>query len=340
MAINNYQIAKIVLSIMASTLHSIGFWALWKVKQKNLFKVTQRMYLLHLSVAENVHSLFLALYNLLFLLEYRNIGHYMFICGGGGAFLWYMSVMIWLTADRLLAVHLNVGYISKWGKSKTKLVLNICFWFAFINNILLCLYLKNFEQSLKYISYALWFPVDNLFILLAVCTYPYIMFRITRQNDGFREATPSPKLSRSSSTATSTRPFSNLGNGTTGKETLNLLHGDFSLNHYVRSVPKLSWKTFLVPSLLILTFVIFIALPDNTYFCLFVLGREVPSWFRDVSFIVYPIGISLDAVIYILFTKDVRRFLMKKFVICCSCVVGGDDELQQKHISKHDYNRI
>ena len=343
MTINSTQVAKVVLSIVACTLHSIGFWALWKVKQRNPFKVAQRLYLMNLSVAENVHSLFLALYNLLFLLEHDKAGFYMFICGGGGAFFWYMSVLIWLTLDRFLAVHLEIRYITVWGKSKTKVVLQICFWVAVGINILLCLYMKNFEQSLELISYYLWFPVDNFFILAAFGTYAYIMVRITKRKDAFL-ASSTPKLGRSSTTnPTPSNVLEYDHKAVYSREKSPNSTNDSNPENSVHGIPKFSWKTFLVPSLLILTFVIFIALPDNTYFCLFKLHKDVPAWFKNASFIAYPIGIALDAVIYILFTKDIRSFFMKKLKTWCSCFVGDNgngSKLQQKQFDKRDYVRF
>ena len=67
---DDLRIAMIVSSFLACTLHTIGFWALWNVKHKNIFIAIERLYLLNLSVAENIHSSFLALSNILFLYKY------------------------------------------------------------------------------------------------------------------------------------------------------------------------------------------------------------------------------------------------------------------------------
>ena len=70
-------------------------------------------------------------------------------------------------------------------------------------------------------------------------------------------------------------------------------------------------KTHLVPILLITTFAIFIAFPDNAYLVYHVLGKTPPSTLDELFFVFYPIGIISDALIYIIFSKEVRRFLIR-----------------------------
>ena len=320
---SHLRVAKIALSAVACVLHTIGFWALWNVKQNNPFMAAQRLYLLNLSVAENIHSLFFALFNLFFLLGYRELGRYMFICGGGGAFVWYITIMIMLTVDRFLTVYLNVRYISMWNKKKTKVVFRICFGLAFSVNLMLILYLKDFEQSLRMIVLFLWFPFDNIFTLTAVITYTYIMVSIMRRKDALRAASvPSTKRMESNSTSS----LDNNNKDEQGRKSS--LYSSVSL-----STPTWTWKTFIVPLFLILVFVFFFGLPDSTYFWFFILGKDLPPWLSVVSFSLYPTGFGLDAIIYIWCSKDVRRFLMKKLSFCCHT----DKQTTKNRIDRKNY---
>lgn len=294
---------KIGLSAMACILHTVGFWALWHVKQTNPYLVTQRLYLLNLSVAENFHSFFLGLFNLLAYLGYCEMSNYAFICAGGGAYLWYLSVMIMLTIDRFLTVYLNVRYLVIWNQHKTKIILKLCFIMAFIANIFFLIFFKAYAKSLKNLSVFVWFPIDNTFVLVAVVTYTYIILRVFNRVGYTRLSTTSLTSSSSSQ---------NEEHGRCRRST----QSSIKSTQDVHTNSSYSWKTFIVPFLLIAAFALFIAFPDNTYFYYFVTGENMPKILDTLSFTFYPIGIMCDAIIYVLCAKDVRKYLIKK-VYCC-----------------------
>ena len=304
-------ILKVFLSFIASFLHCVGFWALWNVKQTNPYLITQRLYLLHLSLSENCHSFFLGLYYLLTIYNKLKWANYAFICAGGGAFIWYLSIMIMLTVDRFLTVFLNVRYLAVWNIRKTKRVLVVCFLIGFGLNILFLVTIPTFEKSLKLFSVYLWFPVDNIFTLIAILTYIYIFRRVYQPSKGSKNS----KDVKSRKYAV-----------TSQNNDQNIATVDMSRDPERRSVkstfpkipvnkPKFPMRTFLIPLLLITTFIVFIGFPDNTYFWYFVLDKEVPPAMDTLFFIFYPIGIMSDAIIYVLFAKDVRTFLFRKLGI-------------------------
>ena len=181
-------IIKIILSAVASLLHTIGFYVLWNVRQRNPYMATQRLYLMNLSIAENFHSTFLGLYNVFYLIGHEDWGTYMFVLAAGGGFLWYMSILIMLTVDRFLTVYLNLRYLLVWNVKKTKFVLKLCFFFAFVANIFFLVYLDTYEKALRCYSIFVWFPIDNLFILVSIVTYIYILVRVLRRTG--RHETP------------------------------------------------------------------------------------------------------------------------------------------------------
>ena len=282
-------ITGIVLSAVGCVVHIIGFLALWKVRSNNSFMIAQRWYLLNLSVVEGLHSLFLVLFNLFFLLKDPETGRCMFILGSGGLFCWDMIILIMFTLDRLFNICDKDSKILK----QTKLVLRICFGLAFCLTVVFILYtyLKgfDFEQSLKLFTLYIWFPLDTIFILVAVVTYPSIIVMLG-QNDALRAE------------QTSTSNFGSENNDEDSSGSL--------------SKSTLNWKTFTVPLLLIFVFVICVGIPDYMYFGFFISRKDPTPRFRDVSFILYPIRIIADAFLYVLFSKDVRQFLMEKS--CCN----------------------
>ena len=293
---DDLRIAMIVSSFLACTLHTIGFWALWNVKHKNIFIAIERLYLLNLSVAENIHSSFLALSNFLFLYKYDEAGRYMFICGFGGAFVWYMSVLIMFTFDRFLSLYLNVRYTFWLNKTKTLVILVICFGFGvFADALLIYFAKKDFEQTLKVISVYLWVPFDGIFILVAISTYIYILVCIKRQRREDITKVLATKYNRETENASL-----NVGR----RKSSNLLP---------ESEKYLTWKSFIVPLLLISSFLLLIGIPDNIFFWSFILKKKLHPLFEPVTFILYPTGISADAIIYTLCPKNMRQFLMRKF---------------------------
>ena len=308
-------VLKVFLSFIASFLHCVGFWALWNVKQTNPYLITQRLYLLHLSLSENVHSFFLGVYYTLTIYGKPKWANYAFICAGGGAFIWYLLIMIMLTVDRFLTVYLNVRYLSVWNVRKTKRVLAACFLVGFCFNIWFLISMPTFDISLERFSVYLWFPVDNIFTILACLTYIYIFRRVYQPSRGANNNSSNNTLgNRACAYTVSSQnhdeiPTSDLTSKSERRSTPS------ALPVIPNSKPKFPMRTFIIPLLLISTFIIFIGFPDNTYFWYFVLDKEVPPALDTLFFIFYPTGIMSDAIIYVLFAKDVRTFLFGKLGI-------------------------
>lgn len=307
-------IIKIILSAVASLLHTIGFYVLWNVRQRNPYMATQRLYLMNLSIAENFHSTFLGLYNVFYLIGHEDWGTYMFVLAAGGGFLWYMSILIMLTVDRFLTVYLNLRYLLVWNVKKTKFVLKLCFFFAFVANIFFLVYLDTYEKALRCYSIFVWFPIDNLFILVSIVTYIYILVRVLRRNRKTRNSASSLVENSSSQTTTANEQEDQ---SVKSPPNVSSAISDESIS---RS-PTYTWKTFTIPFLLIATFILFIGFPDNSYFYYFILNKPIPAIVGAVSFAFYPTGILCDAVIYILCQQDVRKYLFDRL----SCTRRGAD---------------
>eukprot|EP00111_Clytia_hemisphaerica_P000810 TCONS_00002369-protein len=119
----DWNVLRLSLSIIASLMHTFGFIVLWNVKQTNPYIVMQRFYLLNLSVAENVHAIFLAHYYGFKLVGNERWMNFMMICSGGGSFIWFLLILIVLTVDRFFTVYLNLRYLKHKTNRRTKIVL-------------------------------------------------------------------------------------------------------------------------------------------------------------------------------------------------------------------------
>ena len=141
---DKYVIVNLSLCTVASILHSFGFFVLWRVKQKNPYLATQRLYLMHLSISENIYSIFYGLF-FVFDLTFENSTWktVIYIIAGGGAYVWYLLILIMLTIDRFLTVYFNIRYIAVWSIRKAKQVLALCFLVSFTASIFFAIYLQN-----------------------------------------------------------------------------------------------------------------------------------------------------------------------------------------------------
>ena len=92
---------------------------------------------------------------------------------------------------------------------------------------------------------------------------------------------------------------------------------------------------------LILTFVVFIGIPDNIHFWSYILKKKLPVLFEPISFILYPTGIAADAIIYILCPKNMRQFLIRKMrEQLFRCHQTSDITVSSNRISRDKYSQI
>eukprot|EP00111_Clytia_hemisphaerica_P000809 TCONS_00002368-protein len=175
----DWNVLRLSLSIIASLLHTFGFIVLWNVKQTNPYLVMQRFYLLNLSVAENVHAIFLAHYYGFKLVGNERWMNFMMICSGGGSFIWFLLILIVLTVDRFFTVYLNLRYLKHKTNRRTKIVLLICFLISLILNVIFLITLPNLDRTLTVFAMYIWFPLEVFFIFFLVIIYAYIIWRVS-----------------------------------------------------------------------------------------------------------------------------------------------------------------
>ena len=322
-----YTLINLGLCLVACVLHSFGFYILWKVKQKNPYLATQRLYLMHLRVGENIYSIFYGLYFVFDqTIDNDALSTAIYIMAGGGAYVWYLLVLIMLTFDRFLTVYYNIHYITVWSVRKTKQVLAVCFFGSLTASIFFVVYLQNLKEAFVFLALYVWIPVDYIFIVVSVSTYIYIYWRVVKQRNkvtmeslneqNIEISTVSNQDSTSSSNNNSNNNNVKNNNHNQNSRSSNIDNSDNNtannnnnnITLHQKGVPR---KSFLVPILLITTFVIFISLPDTITFVYMVAKVKQPVFLELTFYILYPLGLISDALIYIILSKDVANYCYK-----------------------------
>ena len=249
-------------------------------------KRPQLIYLIGLSCCE-------ALYNFLILLttliprvilivdEESNITetiqHYFYIATSTGlSFIYYCSMMS-VIFDRFLGIFLSLKYKAYCTTFKAKVVVSTLWMigFALIFTLPLIDVLANFHVDLGITWYV--YPCFDLsIIVLSIVTYLYIFKKY--------------KSSQSSTSSIST---------------VSRAHSSSSANLFKNS-------KFFIPLLLTITFVIFIALPNFSYFFITEINKKKYPALRVAVRLCYSLSELVDAFIYLYLQPSVRRLLWKK----------------------------
>jgi len=283
------NILTVSLYLISFILHTLGFALLLQIKKFDTFGETQRLYLVNLSLIEALYSA-MAVVDVLIYRSLKYIQFAVTLLFDGFLYTWYIVVMTALTFDRFLTLYLKLRYMSVWTTCKTKLVMTSCLFISFAVSIALYATHSDNDGLLSTLTIFVWPILDGAFLLVAVCFYGYLANTMKAANQV--SAVVAPKKFTPSDTVY-LPPIKN--KQCTRKMTT------FCLGRVKRG--------FLVPTLLISSFVLCWFIPDMIYFGHELLDREIPySIHIDV---LYPLGILIDAVIYVLRWKDTKRALKK-----------------------------
>ena len=206
----------------------------------------------------------------------------------------YIIIMTLITIERFLEIYLNIKYNIVWSPRKTRIVLFVAATLCFLLFIVLFLVGIKFgnHRVVATIILCYIYPILTLiFITAFACTYFYIIKKLYK----FR--------------ANSARLQKQLHANGTGK-----VHKKESNKRF---------KIF-VPTLIIVTFLAFMVVPNFIRLCAFF--EVVNSGIAHiVSFTSIPIGFILDPCIYIFNLKGVRSAMRKRF--CSRSTVHSRDNL-------------
>ena len=253
---------------LVTIIHLIGLLLLQKSNDMNIYG-TQKYLIVALSLIEVSFLTISAIRECIYQVFYvrHNIGlcleNYMTIVLTN----MYYLIMFGITVDRVLEIRLNIRYHLYWNGRKTKKMIQFTFLILniiYITYLVLLLVQKSSSLPLEVFRYYYTYmaPVfDGLFVITAVTSYSYIFIKIYRnskRHERLRRQINGKKKSR---------------------------------------YPKTVLARFLVPFWIIITFILFLIVPDIMHFIDFI--YKLPEKIMIATLILYRIGYIADPIIYI-----------------------------------------
>ena len=274
---------SIGLTVLALVLHIFGLYLLRKAKcSASGFTEIQRFYLLHLSIVELV-LICSTIPNYFYHTSQGTIKTLLDVFGSLSLFTWNVGIMQLITLDRFLMVYLNIKYSLFWTMRKSK----IAVYTLIITSLATMGFVFLFDgiSVLVICVVYIWPCLDATFLLAAFTTYTYF-FKKIRENMKLRECY----------------------NNNTSAERNN--KAKIAANE--RTDKKMK-RGFFTPTLLIVSFILFVVIPDQVFFWYFI-SSELPSSNIELLLVCcYQFSWIVDAVIYIFFQREIFREVKKIF---------------------------
>ena len=262
----------LMLDVLVIFTHIMALRVLINKKQRRL-KGNQKMLLITLSVAELTYAVVNIGKLLCSLYNSINLNDAFFTLNFVAGFWMYWVIMTLITIDRFLEIYLNIKYNILCSPKKTKTVLII----AIVISVLLLVPAFHVKKE-TLISFGILFcypMLESFFIILALVTYLHIFKQVQRHRKSTLKV---QKQLRRNNRVITRMHFGN------------------------------RFKVF-VPSLIIITFIFFMCIPNTI--SLFILKGFVKPELQGVVFILIPIGLVADPVIYIFSLKGISRSSIK-----------------------------
>lgn len=294
------QSIELSVCLLSIVMHLIALSLLLKLRKTAIPNRTQRVLLIHLSVSETCFMLCQVVK--IASISNTEFDHYISIIQMAGFDSMYYFAMIYLTADRFFEVYLNLRYPLYWNETLARNVL-LVLWFvsAVMATVTFFLYHLNIYSYMDVCYLVLYPSLEIVFLVVATITYSYIIrtswrfYRKTRRVCGLRDH-PRPL---DHANMPPTKPCSVQSVVVPKKQRSS---GEHSFQ-----------RKLLLPTLLILTFVIFMVIPDMVYMFQHLSDskKQQNKNFKSVIFTAYFIAFTLDAIIYIFLYPPVRKLFLR-----------------------------
>lgn len=276
-------VVLLLLNFINVFFHTAGCYLLICIKKREDENRIQLLFLIHLSICEALMNLFEGIRRIpeFFALNTREkklnatIQNYIMIVMFAGISVVYYLDMMYLTINRLLDILLNIRYHLYISYKLSKRLILITWLFAGSLAILIGCLSKFTAYNWEEQIFVFCFPILNfIFIIISLVTYGLIFLK-------YRRTRKSP-----------------------------------SCNGQPRQSVYQTFRNsrFYVPVLLILTFLVFIVVPDLTYLFVAVVKGNDSTTLLVACWISYAIGNLSDCYIYIFMQRSVRRLLLKKLM--------------------------
>lgn len=326
------KIPLLVLNICNVILHSAGIALLISISKANKrspkrIECKQHIFLLNLSIAEGLFNLFEVIRIILYCLNssetrtIQTIRQYLLIVNFTAIWVQVWIVLFGMTIDRLLNIILELKYPTYWDKSKSKnyLLIGWCVSGCIGVSIATAWHLSAFPWERIFFLYV--YPIiDTAFIVLAITTYALI----------YKKYKDSQKFCLASVVHHSMSPFT-----ITNNKTL-----DYLATKKACSFMSFLQTRFCIPIMMVLTFLLFITVPDLIYL---ILGVDRDLKKRNVvlagCWISYAVGNIADVIIYVFLQPNVRQYftdvvtrLQMRFRKPTGCLFEEFDGNQQESV--------
>lgn len=271
----------LITYIISLLLHTFGIFLL--ITKRCFIGRSQKVFMINLSISEILLSLS-AIGRTVMYAEFgtSNLFYEISVVLNLSACLPYYTIMYALTIDRFAEIYLHMHYPLYWSARRTRYI-SILLWTmtGFVMVLLFMVVhvtLKHTAAKLQTFAYKYVFPCSDLvFAILAFITYTYVITKL-KSNKKFRHI---QKMMLT------------------------------SVNSNEKIKKKKRNNHLLLPTLLIITFILFIEIPDLIAFLSHINVLNRTANLNIALNVLYSIGYSSDAVIYVLLSTSFKKQMLK-----------------------------
>ena len=196
-----------------------------------------------------------------------------------GSFTWFIGLMILMTGDRFFTVLYPLRYPVYWTDIKARISIGSLIFFS-LTYALIYTFLPMEKKTRSLVRAYYWMTFLIIFLTIVICTYSYIINRISRIS----------RIDVAPVAASNNNNSSNTNNAR-------------SQSRFRRSL--------IVPSLIIGTFILLWAVPFVISFIGNYVNLGIPAEVWQFSILIFGIGFILDAVTYIFLQPSMRRIIIR-----------------------------
>lgn len=299
---------EMISSLLPLSLHSLGIYLLRK--SRNSFSNKSQYHLLvHNSISQIIFIVFGILARIVLMCgDYKKA--YISLCSIQyiNSFLVCYFVMVFMTLERFFEVYLNIRYPIFWCEKYTKTLL-CTLWAVACILVFGVIFYPSLDEKLLYKFCFLYFYPSLEFLLsfLSVFIYTYIFVKLHKTP--LHSTTTTKEMTKNIQPEELQKVRSSMDNSNATKSLIQLK------NH-----KKKKTSHFYVPFLILVTYFLFIVVPDAIGFFICLLELEMIPAVKTYIYFSYLFGISCDVFIYVLLYKSLRiRFMRMIFINSWQC---------------------
>ena len=310
---------QFILCLVNVILHSIGSSLLYILQKRNR-DATQLILIMHLSLSELMWSALAFVKTCINLFDGVKpiVTEYLTIIELTGVMWIYLISMILVTLDRFFHFYFLLKYNTIFTKRRAMWLCNILWFIGVVSCTAVgAVYYQEPFEYLDYFYKYIYPPLEFTFLFSAIITYSYILYTY-RKNALARKSKKMEPRRKSRGIGVSNKVVPLDGEASSSKKD----NGDgraYCVGHSTsppEKVPeraKVRKPTLLIPSMIMMTFLVFIMIPDLTYMTIvYIQKKETTEVYNTVTWIMYMTGVPSDSVIYIFLQKTVRRELFRR----------------------------